>query len=200
MKFLISEEEKSRVLEMHQNATSRQYLMEDRVELMGMPQVKAAAKFFKDAYDKEVPTPSYILGQYLLKTNPGTDFNKGSNYEGNVLGFGLARFGTMSIPILPLAEEGGYFVFDSSSNPSYPPRFKDLWWDNEPFAYMPKDSAGMATRINNAFNRLQLKDIQTIYNATKGKENYDAAIAQFKASNSPLKALLTGNAKAFYGV
>ena len=29
MKFLISEEEKSRILEMHQNATSRQYLMED---------------------------------------------------------------------------------------------------------------------------------------------------------------------------
>jgi hypothetical protein len=28
MKFLISEEEKSRILEMHQNATSRQYLME----------------------------------------------------------------------------------------------------------------------------------------------------------------------------
>ena len=200
MKFLISEEEKSRILEMHQNATSRQYLTEARVELMGMPQVKAAAKFFKDAYDKEVPTPSYILGQYLLKTNPGTDFNNGSNYEGNVLGFGLARFGTMSIPILPLAEEGGYFVFENSSNPAYPLGFKDLYWDNEPFGYIPKDSASMATRINNAFNRLQLKDIQTMYDATVNKRDYDTAIAQFKASNSPLKGLLTGNAKSFYGV
>ncbi len=32
MKFLISEEEKSRILEMHQNATSRQYLNEEEVE------------------------------------------------------------------------------------------------------------------------------------------------------------------------
>jgi hypothetical protein len=32
MKFLISEEEKSRILNMHQNATSRQYLMEDVAE------------------------------------------------------------------------------------------------------------------------------------------------------------------------
>ena len=32
MKFLISEEEKSRILEMHQNATSRQYLTEAPVD------------------------------------------------------------------------------------------------------------------------------------------------------------------------
>ena len=31
MKFLISEEEKSRILNMHQNATSRQYLSEQAI-------------------------------------------------------------------------------------------------------------------------------------------------------------------------
>jgi hypothetical protein len=56
----------------------------------------------------------------------------------------------------------------------------------------------MANKINAAFNQIPLKDIQAMYAATKNK--YNAQIVAFKASKAPVLALLTGNAKAFYGV
>jgi hypothetical protein len=173
------------------------------IELIGMPQVKAATQFFKAAYDKQVPAPNYILGQYYLKTNP-TDFNADvrKNYFGKVLGFGLVRFGTMTIPLLTngAQDEGGSFQFnpDQVTPQGYDLAWKELRFYSEPFGPVPKDSAGMANKINAAFNQIPLKDIQAMYAATKNK--YNAQIVAFKASKAPVLALLTGNAKAFYGV
>jgi hypothetical protein len=67
MKFLISEEEKSRILEMHQNATSRQYLMEGvpNTTLVADSAIEVAARSICGGID-------YVKASVIL-SNTGTE-------------------------------------------------------------------------------------------------------------------------------
>ena len=63
--FIISEQEKSRILEMHQNATPRQYLMEnadDASLLTAYPDLKTSLKPKLDAADKNGETSVGMYG------------------------------------------------------------------------------------------------------------------------------------------
>lgn len=63
-KFIITEEEKSRILKMHQNATSRQYLMEDTSKTY--PGSSDAAKYFAELYkNNKLTTNSSYQAPYL---------------------------------------------------------------------------------------------------------------------------------------
>jgi hypothetical protein len=176
-------------------------LTEATIDLKTMPQVAAATKFFTDAWKKQVPAPNYILGQYFLKTDPTKNFDTAVRYIGVVLGFKLVRIGQFALPILPsgTSGQGGSFRFEGGATGAVV--FDELVWYTDAIKVDPNAAPKeMADMINYNFNQLQLKDIQTIYAASKGKPQYDTYIAQFKASTSPVKALLTGNAKAFFGV
>jgi hypothetical protein len=71
MKFLISEEEKSRILEMHQNATSRQYLMEQTI-------ANTQAALFVNEFNRVMT--AYKLPSYTAKFIKGDD-----DYHGNIV-------------------------------------------------------------------------------------------------------------------
>jgi hypothetical protein len=71
MKFLISEEEKSRILEMHQNATSRQYLMEETI-------ANTQAASFVNEFNRVMV--AYKLPTYVAKFIKGAD-----DYHGNIV-------------------------------------------------------------------------------------------------------------------
>jgi hypothetical protein len=71
MKFLISEEEKGRILEMHQNATSRQYLMEETIS-------NTLASAFVNEFNRVMT--AYKLPSYVAKFIKGAD-----DYHGNIV-------------------------------------------------------------------------------------------------------------------
>lgn len=70
-KFIITEEEKSRILEMHQNATSRQYLNESTIA-----NTQAAA--FVNEFNRVMT--AYKLPSYIAKFVKGAD-----DYHGNIV-------------------------------------------------------------------------------------------------------------------
>jgi hypothetical protein len=66
-----------------------------------------------------------------------------------------------------------------------------------PLAAVPAD---IAAAINQACALYTLPALQAMLAADPKKAAYDTAITAFKASASAIKPLLTGNAKAFYGI
>jgi len=71
IKFIISEQEKSRILEMHQNATSRHYIMEQ-----SLANTQAAA--FVNEFNRVMT--AYKLPAYTAKFVKGAD-----DYHGNIV-------------------------------------------------------------------------------------------------------------------
>ncbi len=178
---------------------NKSLLTEGEVDLMKLPQVAAATKFFKAAWDKRVQKPSYILGQYYLKSDRETNFETAYRYMGSVVGFKLARFGTLVLPV-PDLYMGGRWQFEGTGA-NGPIGFSQLMWDTSAITIEPNiKPADAAAWINEVFNQMPLKDIQALYNASPGKPKYDTYIAQLKTATTPIKPLLTGNAKAFFGV
>lgn len=175
-----------------------QSLTEAEIDLLTTPGIDKANKYFQTAYKSQVPNPAYILGQYYLKSDKPVDYAKDMSISGPVYGFLLYTYGTTSLPVISdgAAGEGGRFTFFARDN-----KITSINWDTLRLGVNPKASAqDIANNINTRFNAIPLKDLQTIYNAHPKKANFDQAMATFKASTAPWKSMLTGNAKAFYGV
>ena len=174
------------------------------IDLLTLPGVPAATKYMSTSWDKNVSLPAYLLAPYYLKsTSPKTDNTY--RYTGMVIGFGLVTYsltagGTLVVPTLSDADAGlcGNWEFEGSTG-----KFTTLNWS--PSIQAPGATkvspAGIAAAINQNYNQISIESIQAMHNAnTAKKAKYDTYITAFKTSNSPVKALLTGNAKTFFGV
>jgi hypothetical protein len=188
-------------------------LTEAEIDLKSMPEVKAAAAYFKKAWTSRISKPNYVLGQYYLKSTQAANFERDYRYMGIVVGFKSANFRGVILPV-PDLTMGGSWTFEgevASFENGIPFTFSRLTWDTAPLQIDPKISEqGAAAGINEMFNQIPLRDLQTMYNVSKSKPNFDKQIATFKnaaVANSTaipfakrLAPLLSGSAKAFYGV
>jgi hypothetical protein len=188
-------------------------LTEAEIDLKSMPEVKAAAAYFKKAWTSRIPKPNYVLGQYYLKSTQAANFDRDYRYMGIVVGFKSANFRGVILPV-PDLTMGGSWTFEgevASFENGKPFTFSRLTWDTAPIEIDPKISEkGAADSINEMFNQIPLRDLQTMYNVSKWKPNFDKQIATFKnavVANSTtipfakrIAPLLSAPAKAFYGV
>lgn len=174
------------------------------IDLLTLPGVPAATKYMSTSWNKNVSLPAYLLAPYYLKsTSPKTDNTY--RYTGMVIGFGLVTYsltagGTLVVPTLSDADAGfgGNWEFEGSTG-----KFTTLNWS--PSIQAPgatkMSPAEIAAAINQNYNQISIESIQAMHTAnTAKKAKYDTYITAFKTSNSPVKALLTGNAKTFFGV
>lgn len=185
-------------LEIHKALTESSMLTEAEIDLLTTPGIDKANKYFQTAYKNRVPNPAYVLGQYYLKSDSPVNYADDMSISGPVYGFVLYTYGTTSLPIISngASGEGGRFTFLTRDN-----KITSINWDTTKLGMDPRATAkNIADDINIRFNAIPLKDLQTMYNAHPKKANFDQFIATFKASTAPFKALLTGNAKAFFGV
>ena len=106
--FIISEQEKSRILEMHQNATSRQYLMEDDKGHDGQL-IYVFLPWKKNAEGKAIPAKeAYTKPDYVATFKYSCGMVDSSNIENNknVLpdGFNITKIedstGNITIPAM----------------------------------------------------------------------------------------------------
>jgi hypothetical protein len=189
-------------------------LTEAEIDLKSMPEVKAAAAYFKKAWISRIPKPNYVLGEYYLQsTQAAANFERDYRYAGRVVGFKSANFGGVIIPIPDLTGVGRW-VFEgevAAFENGRPFTFSTLYWNTAPVqveaAISDKDAAAA---INEMFNKIPLRDLQTMYNVSKLKPIFDKQIATFKnaavAKSTAIRfakrlaPLLSGSAKAFYGV
>jgi hypothetical protein len=183
----------------------KQLLMEAApIDLLTLPGVPAATKYMATSWNKNVSLPAYLLAPYYLKsTSPKTDNTY--RYTGMVIGFGLVTYsltagGTLVVPTLSDAPSGfgGNWEFEGKTG-----KFTTLNWN--PSIQAPgatkMSPAEIAAAINQNYNQISIESIQAMHTAnTAKKAKYDTYITAFKTSNSPVKALLTGNAKTFFGV
>jgi len=176
-----------------------QRLTEAEIDLLNTPGIDKANKYFQTAYKNQVPDPSYILGQYYLKSDRPVNYESDMSISGPVYGFYLYTVGSVSLPLISYGStgEGGRWTFFSRDN-----KITKIYWDTYRQSFQdPKMAAkDIAYNINARFNEVPLKALQTIYNAHPKKANFDQAMATFKASTAPWKTMLTGNAKTFFGV
>jgi len=188
-----------------QSAVRRGLLMEAApIDLLTLPGVPAATKYMATSWNKNVSLPAYLLAPYYLKSSkPKTDNTY--RYTGMVIGFGLVTYlltagGTLVVPTLSDADAGfgGDWEFEGSTG-----KFTTLNWNPsiQATGATKMSPAQIADAINRNYNQLPIETIQTMHTAnTAKKAKYDTYITAFKNSSSPVKALLTGNAKTFFGV
>lgn len=180
----------------------KQRLTEAVIDLIKHPGVKKANAYFSTAWDNRVELPTYIIGHYYLMPYGPIDYEKNMKIQGRVITLMSKPIGTeTSLPVLPskLSNEGGGFTWEFTN----PERvITKLNWDDSLVQPMIKYTGKqLADTINERFNQMPLKDIQTIYNVHPEKAKMDQEIAAFKSSDAfPWKSMLTGNAKAFYSV
>ena len=188
-------------------------LTEGEIDLMSMPEVKDATAHFKKSWINRILKPNYVLGQYYLKTTKAANFERDYRYMGITIGFKSANYRGVIVPI-PDTTMGGVWSFEGEvaafeNGKSF--TFSKLTWDTYPIQIDPRISAkGAADGINEVFNQIPLRDLQTMYNASKGKPSFDKQIATFKNAAmtksstisfaQQVAPLLSGTAKAFYGV
>ena len=204
--FIISEQEKSRILEMHQNATSRQYLMEitdDGGLLTAYPDLKTSLKPKLDAADKNGETSVSMYGSkaYFRAAKSAT------NWTIYVYTFGRRSYGSNRTTVVDTLD------------------FPDTTMNEVPFFfYGNKDTTsgkiffatGSHAQIINNNGSLQLSsklglktDDEVAADISKHFPGFDAAklvtIANnlklgWVAKNAPkeMKAKLTGVAKTLY--
>ena len=132
MKILISEEEKSRILGMHQNATSRHYLTEDNTKDDASLNyiVNAVAKIMNSQIDKKIQeNPEFPATKITVKrtTNSENVFycwkydTKSIACDGSINSNSLMASNGPSVV--------GYSIkaaFDASKNPDFPNKLRPL--------------------------------------------------------------------------
>ena len=172
----------------------KQRLTEGAIDLTNNPAAPVAAKVLQSQYAKGIVAPTAVMGQYYLKTRK--DLSSGVLLRGEVGGINGFVAGGILLPIPSALSIGEGGSFDLSLNPV---KFDKLTSPNPPMA-LPKTEAGIADSLNKAFNEYPLASLQAMFAAHPKKAAFQTAMATFKASTSELKSLLTGNAKAFFGV
>lgn len=176
-------------------------LTEGIIDLSKTPGIDKVNKYFEGAMAKRVPRPAAFLGEYYLLADPVDYTNKVDlRLEGPVIGFKIYSIPGLEtqLPLLPdfVAGEGGQFDWSSSYK-----TFNSITWDTSGLPFDPKTKTDVIVDgINRRMNSLPLQTLQQIYAISARKPKGDQLIAAFKASNSPIKTMLTGNAKAFFGV
>jgi hypothetical protein len=115
-RMIISEEEKSRILEMHKNATSKQYLMEQQLENKldwAKKQKLAITNLATQWKSQKIPFSPVIVGPYLLSLNDSSFsnkpeiFTKNDVYRGSITGWRIVQ----GFPCI--SPNSGYYTFGS---------------------------------------------------------------------------------------
>ena len=173
----------------------KQRLIESVIDLMKTPAAANALKAIQSQYAKGTEAPTAVMGPYYLKTRK--DLSNVTILRGQVGGINGFVAGDILLPIpstLSLGEGG-----DFELGPGQGGIWTKLNYDTAMLP-MPKTEAGIADSVNKAFNEYPLASLQAMLAVHPKKAAFQTAMATFKASTSTLKPLLTGNAKAFFGV
>jgi len=186
-----------------QNAVYRRLLTEAVVELMTDAGAAAALKNLKAQIARGTTLPGVVMGQYYLKVTSNADTKDqiitGVMIRGKVGGLhgkGIGGVGTIPVPsnfTSTSGAEGGTLEFPPAG------AWTILNFDNAQTP-LPATPAEIAANINAACALYPIQSLNDMLAAHPKKAAYDTAIAAFKASASAIKPLLTGNAKAFYGI
>lgn len=174
----------------------KQRLTEAVVDLMKDPAAPGTLKALQSQYAKGNMAPAAVMGAYYLIARK--DLSNATILRGKVGGLngkGIGGVGTIPVPASTLNGEGGEFEL----GPTQGGLWTKLTYDNAQLS-MPADAKGIANELNKVCNEYPIAVLQSMLNAHPKKVAYQQAIAAFKASASAIKPLLTGNAKAFYGV
>ena len=185
------------------NAVRRSLLTEAVVELMADAGAAAALKNLKAQIAKGTKLPGVVMGQYYLKvtSNAETTDQLGTGVMvrgkvGGLHGKGIGGVGTIPVPSYftnTSGAEGGTLEFPIAG------AWTILNFDNSQ-SPLPATTTEQAAIINAACALYPLVSLNAMLAAHPKKAAYDTAMAAFKASKSAIKPLLTGNAKAFYGI
>jgi hypothetical protein len=100
--FEMDETEKSRILEMHQTATSKQYLTEQSQTLTKLKDISSINTFFKGQYDKKIQQPSVSIGDYMFIVNSSSDFGQQGSYDvviKKAIGTTIGKGGAFIVPV-----------------------------------------------------------------------------------------------------
>ena len=182
-----------------QNAVRRSLLTEAVVELMTHPAAKATLKTLKAQFKQGIKLPIGIaMGQYYLVVQSNELTSAGQIARGKVGSFhgkSIGGVGNLPVPTNFKANEGGVLEFGND--------VAGVWtllnFETSGFP-LPAKAADVAANLNEACNQYPLTVLTAMLAAHPMKAKFDAVIAAFKTSKSAIKPLLTGNAKAFYGV
>jgi len=180
------------------NAVYRRLLTETVVELMTSPGAAAALKSLTAQIAKGTKLPVAVMGQYYLKTESNELTDNGQIARGKVgslHGKGIGGVGTLPVPSNFALNEGGILEY----RPDGAGQFTILNYETVGVPLAGK-AADIAAGINQACNLYSLTALTAMLAAHPKKAAFDAVMVAFKASASAIKPLLTGNAKAFYGV
>jgi len=170
-----------------------------------MPKGSAAlSAVFKQNHDNNVAQVTGIIGPYYLVSNRMSE----NGYIGGVFGFGSVNVGgsqRTGVMTLPIPSGTGRFVWHRQLPGTNGPGFGEIDFV-KPTAKSMTDSnatpASVAEIINELYNEIPLRDLQTIYNNDKNKASYDKMIANFKTRdlerNAKIVPLLKGNAEKFF--
>jgi hypothetical protein len=184
------------------NAVYRRLLTEqlETVDLIADPLAAAAIKSLKLQYKQGTKLPTAVMGHYYLKSmdeitsTPDSTIPVVRGRVGRLIGKGIGGVGTIPVPANFTLGEGGPMEFQPGG------KFLILQFDPASKLPLAGVAADAAAAINQACALYTLPALQSMLAADPKKPAYDTAIAAFKVSKSAIKALLTGNAKAFYGV
>ena len=188
-----------------QSAVRRSLLTEAEtsVDLMTDPLAPAALKSLNSQYTQGTKLPAVRMGHYYLKSTDAVTSTPDSTSTvvrgkvGRLFGKGIGGVGSIPVPANLTLGEGG----DMEWGPGKYSKWLVLYFDSARRLPLPAGTAAeIAANINAACALYPAAELTAMLAADPKKAAYDTAIAAFKASTSAIKPLLTGNAKAFYGV
>ena len=187
-----------------QSAVRRSLLTEQTdVDLMTDPLAPAALKSLNSQYTQGTKLPAVRMGHYYLKsaalttTTPDSTDPMVQGQVGRLFGKGIGGVGSIPVPANTVLGEGG----DMEWGPGKYPKWYKLNFDSAKRLALPAGTAAeIAANINAACALYPAAELTAMLAADPKKAAYDTAITAFKASTSAIKPLLTGNAKAFYGI
>lgn len=163
--MIISEDEKSRILEMHKNATKKQYLVEQKLQGnvdWANKQSSVVKNLTAQWNSRKIPFTPVIAGPYLLSLND-TNFNnkpeifkKNEDYTGSVTGWRLIWGG---FPCIQNIGNGGYYTFGSTG-------FKNFNVNTD--VIVPNT----IETLNNNLNQVSLSTLQTMWKNIEQDTNF----------------------------
>lgn len=198
----LNESEKKRILEMHKNASKKQYLSEAIIEKdITTPQlVKVLQTSFINQEKKGIKQPVLLSGQYYYKCDPVSP--EDMFYQGEVFYF-IPQYiaNDVSLPILSSGRElgGEAGTFSIGGDTKLGQGNIKINVGNLGFGDRVNWQKA-APMINQRMNQLPLEILQKMYAADPRKTNMDQSINKFKANPNfkTMSPLLTGNAKTFF--
>ncbi len=180
--------------------SDKQRLTEAVIELMADANAAAALKNLKAQIAKGTKLPGIRMGQYYLKVQSNAEttdqLGTGAIVRGKVGGLhgkGIGGVGTLPVPSNFTLNEGGFLEFPIAG------AWSILNFETAQLP-LPAGVAAIAGALNTACNQYPVAELTAMLAAHPKKAAFETGIAAFKASTSAIKPLLTGNAKAFYGV